>query len=661
MPGTYTIAQRQERRVLPASSRAVPRETRAAWLLYPAVLAGLYAVAILIASIALHPILAWTAELDNYVGQARRLGDGILPNDGFHPLGYPVLIWLVAPLVGDWFLAARVVSAISAGVLVWATHRLVRDTFGTFAAWATMALVAVHPTVVDAGIQMNSDMLAAAASTLTLVLAQRAIGEPSLWRVVWLGLAFGFSYWARYPAMALLVAIVPVLWMSETRGFRERAMRCAVFAGSAIVGLTPHFGLTFAQFGELLHDESWRNLAMAHFGRIDGGLDFDVLHTTPFDSWMSVILYQPATLLAQGAAAIAKCFVHDLPMILTGDATWPAGWVEWTVYAAVPIGWVAALRLRRPILVLGGLFALLYLSVTAVVLGIWDRLVLLCLPALLGAASSLLWWTGVVLRRAPRVALAVRLAGALALIAYVAAGVPQRMRDLRRAEPHEELQAISDIALEHGPGVVIGTIMCQLAEHVPFVPRWLPRDYGTVDDRCEFHAPDYVVECVEMAATSDLDYIVIGAVTFGGDQNDGHARIEALRNAPLPPDFERVREDEEVVVWRVRKPFTSKDWRPAAAGWRPSVEYTPNPVERPDALELRIDCSAGAGEVRSIDLLIEDPNGTNLAVPNLPRVGPLVSLDLHSSGFQPGEWRMRARVRLSTGLVYGPESVLTVR
>src|SRR5436305_6460516 len=70
---------------------------------------------------------AGTAERDGYVAQAEQLLHGTLPHDPFRPLLYPLLTAGLSLLVGDPFLAARLLSNLAAAALAWlalATGRL---------------------------------------------------------------------------------------------------------------------------------------------------------------------------------------------------------------------------------------------------------------------------------------------------------------------------------------------------------------------------------------------------------------------------------------------------------------------------------------------------------------------------------------------------------
>ena len=90
-----------------------------------------------------HPIEVPGGESDLYVLQAEQLLRGGLPNDQWHPVYYPMLIAAMTGLTGDVFAAARLVSAVCGGILVFAAATLARRLFGAPAAWLAGTLLAV--------------------------------------------------------------------------------------------------------------------------------------------------------------------------------------------------------------------------------------------------------------------------------------------------------------------------------------------------------------------------------------------------------------------------------------------------------------------------------------------------------------------------------------
>ena len=77
-----------------------------------------------------HPIEIIGGESDQYVPRAEMLLQGSVPKDTFHPLLFPVLTAGLGLLVGDCFVAGRIVSSLAAGVFVFFAARLMGVMFG---------------------------------------------------------------------------------------------------------------------------------------------------------------------------------------------------------------------------------------------------------------------------------------------------------------------------------------------------------------------------------------------------------------------------------------------------------------------------------------------------------------------------------------------------
>jgi hypothetical protein len=608
----------------------------------PALLAATYSLLLFVAGLFLHPILGWTAELDYYVGMARQLTEGHVPRDVLHPLGYPVLVAAASYLTGEYFLAGRLVTAIAAGVLLWSAHRLGSNAFGSRGGWAAMLLVAVHPNVVSEGMQASSDMSAAATTAFALVLAVRVLGSGRRLDAFWAGLAFSLAYWIRYPALALVVAILPALLLPRARVPGERLRRLLAFALGAVIGLIPHCTLTYLRYGELFHDENWRNLALRHFGKVDGTLDFNFLWEMGFDSWWSVIRHAPMTVLEQSAAHLRLVYTNHLPQFLTGAERAAPGVVEWVVYAAIPVGWAVALRRGRPGLALAGLFSFCYLTATGITFEVWNRTAFLTFAPLLAAAVSIVWIAGALLGRWPRLALALQLAILFGLAGDFASRIPNTLGWLAGREPHAEYAAIAELIRQHGPRPIVGTTMGQLEIHLDFEPRWLPVEYARRPDPV-----DYMRQLAGAAARDRPQFLVLGSVTCGD-----RFRLQQMSELMPRPGFSWLRRDPDVIVWRVHDPVPLAEWQPVP-------RITPNPYTGGRVrIEVELPVEAGVTGVR---LQAVDPGGRTHGGIEL-QLGPdRASLELAADGLERGTWQLRAEAQRDDGRIVGPPVDLIVQ
>ncbi len=170
------------------------------------------------------------------IAQAAGAGEwGLVFADDFHPL-YPLLIALVQPLVGDWELAAALVSIASAALTVYFLHELVRLAFGATPAWIACAMFAVHPTAVDFSSDVQSEGLYLAGFIGALYCGWRMLDERSGRWALGCGCLAGISYLVR-PEGVGVAGIIGVVAMLETIRGALPFRRLATLGGGIALGV----------------------------------------------------------------------------------------------------------------------------------------------------------------------------------------------------------------------------------------------------------------------------------------------------------------------------------------------------------------------------------------------------------------------------------------
>src|SRR5499427_9108933 len=91
----------------------------------------------------------------------------------FHPL-YPMCIALAQPLIGDWEMSGRLVSAFFGALVILPAFALAREIVGRQAALLAAVFTAMHPRLV----QNSASVLCEAAYTFLLVSGARAARGP---------------------------------------------------------------------------------------------------------------------------------------------------------------------------------------------------------------------------------------------------------------------------------------------------------------------------------------------------------------------------------------------------------------------------------------------------------------------------------------------------
>jgi 4-amino-4-deoxy-L-arabinose transferase-like glycosyltransferase len=194
----------------------------------------LAAVALALRVVLLRALPVIDADGTIYVTLARQLRAGGTPFDPlFHPL-YPLAIWALEPLAGDWELAARLVSALAGALSVLVTWALTRALLGAGAARLAAVLVALHPALVRSGAAAMPEALYALLLACGVFAGWRALAAgPRAWLGA-AGLLFGLAYLARPEGAAYLLGLLAAVALAAAAD-RPRARGLLAWGGGALL------------------------------------------------------------------------------------------------------------------------------------------------------------------------------------------------------------------------------------------------------------------------------------------------------------------------------------------------------------------------------------------------------------------------------------------
>ena len=154
----------------------------------------------------------------------------------FHPL-YPILIALAQPLIGDWEMSGRLVSAFFGALVIVPAFALTRGIVGRQAALLSCVFIAVHPRLV----QNSASVLCEATYTFLLVTgvlaARRGVVSGPRALIPFAGVCFGLSYLVRPEGLLYLVGLLLIAFFMFLTG-RERAGALLPWLGAAVVVFT---------------------------------------------------------------------------------------------------------------------------------------------------------------------------------------------------------------------------------------------------------------------------------------------------------------------------------------------------------------------------------------------------------------------------------------
>lgn len=416
---------------------------------------ALVTIGIFVAAQSLHPMLTHSAENDGYLHFAEGLLAGQWPMDPHRPLLYHLMVAGLGSLVGDCFLAGKIVSSFAVGLATLATFFVGRRLHGTETGLLAAVIVGTNSTAILHGMLVCTDALFMATTTVGGMLLLRLLAHPGRCALVLAGLALALGYFARYTAIAMLPAAFAALClMPRTMPLRRRALW---FGVGALVGLLPHMVLTWIQFGAPFHDETWRSLAFRHFGNGD----WRYLDSNPFDGLWSVLRHDPI-LVWTNALEELRSFSMDQAGSFLMPAL-PSGAAAWLLAGLAVTGATLLLRQRpREALIALGVPSTYLFMISLTFLVSVSRLLLPLLPwlAILTARGLLALLAASWRTRQPKWRCVPLVAGVGMVLTLAAFALPPFLRWFAATHPVRELELLRELCGPLGrEGRVLGNLV----------------------------------------------------------------------------------------------------------------------------------------------------------------------------------------------------------
>ena len=175
-----------------------------------------------------------------------------------YPPGYPLLIAVVYPLVGEWELTGQLVSLLYGILLLLPLYGLFRRVFDERAALLAAFLAAISPYLVLYSVHVRTESLYLFLSTTAIYLFLSAIDEQRLMRFFLGGLVAGYAFLVRPEAIGFF-ALVPVMLLARWIFWKD--FRFGSLARSSLA-----FGMGFVVFA--LPFIVYLSIDTGHFGAL---------------------------------------------------------------------------------------------------------------------------------------------------------------------------------------------------------------------------------------------------------------------------------------------------------------------------------------------------------------------------------------------------------
>jgi 4-amino-4-deoxy-L-arabinose transferase-like glycosyltransferase len=243
-----------------------------------------------------HKVGTYAVETDFY-GLYVEQALGLLAGEPYtftqNPPGYVLLLGGASRLIGDPFVAGKVLSAVAAGALGWLTYGLVRPLFGARVALASTMLVvaALIPYSFIAG----TDLVGAALIVLPIVVfLRRDAITPGLCAAA--GAAAGVAYMVRANALFLVIgfALALLLLLGRDTSWVTRVRNVALMIGAFVLVTSPWMLYNWQVAGSPLASRTYLQVA-AHFYHPEGDWSGTALEelSGSFASMGDVIRHDP--------------------------------------------------------------------------------------------------------------------------------------------------------------------------------------------------------------------------------------------------------------------------------------------------------------------------------------------------------------------------------
>jgi hypothetical protein len=238
------------------------------------ILAALYFVIMLLISFKYHKIGDYGIESDffgAYVPQAMKIGKGIFVIDLYKGPVYPLFLYLINLVFGNYFVTGIFIGVASASLVIYFVFNIIRKLFNPLVALITTLLMAVNTTFHLYTYSAGTDMFFFFLASGALYFLFRNT-EYKWLNLVIAGLFAGLAYITRYNGIFLVVAILSsVLFINLYKtSWAKRLIATSLFLATFIVIISPWGFYTHKEKGKAFFNQNYQNVAYEFIEKNNG-------------------------------------------------------------------------------------------------------------------------------------------------------------------------------------------------------------------------------------------------------------------------------------------------------------------------------------------------------------------------------------------------------
>ncbi|MEW6131493.1 MAG: glycosyltransferase family 39 protein [Acidobacteriota bacterium] len=330
----------------------------------PALICGLFLIVITFAANR-HPYGTYTTETDFYqfyAPDAERLLNGQFPENTYNGPGYPLMLAVLTKLTGEVFLSGKIISVVSATLVVLFTFLLFEKSFGFWIGIGAELLVAVGTAFPAFAITTTTDIffLMLCLATMWVFLLERLAGR---WRIILTAAIASFAYVTRYNGLFLLATVLAgvTLFNIFNNSWRERLKNTAMFIGIFLVVAAPWLYANYRHHGSPFYNTNYLNIATEFYPELANNSVYQEGTrglSEKFHSFGEVLGYDPRRVLTHYPENLYEAMSKSINADLVHH------WLGW----AAILGFVIALIERRSktvlLIVLSGVLYFLVVAFT---------------------------------------------------------------------------------------------------------------------------------------------------------------------------------------------------------------------------------------------------------------------------------------------------------
>jgi hypothetical protein len=264
-------------------------------------LGAIYSLSLIVVGLLFHVSGDAASESDffgPYVKQAQKFLEGTIVIDHFRGPLYPMalgsLYLLLSLFKAGLFETGIVLSAISAGLAIGVSHRVLQSLFSGKLALVVTVLLATNPIFIRYSYTAGNDMFFLAVALIGVHVFLR-VDKPRWPWLVASGALAALAYLIRYNGVSILLAMIfGLVFVNVWRTtWKDRLLSTVVLTMTFVAVITPWALYCKNQKGQFFYNQNYVNVALGLYSA-DGDADrFLKESPTTFDSFADVISHDP--------------------------------------------------------------------------------------------------------------------------------------------------------------------------------------------------------------------------------------------------------------------------------------------------------------------------------------------------------------------------------